>query len=94
MAQISLTIPDGMLSTAKRKAKTEGYRSVQEYLLQALRDKWFMDNLPRYERIFNEMKSGKGYSMTPEEFTHWSGLLRKGSRKEAEEFMKAHKKRK
>jgi hypothetical protein len=53
-----------------------------------------MDNLPRYERIFNEMKSGKGYSMTPEEFTHWSGLLRKGSRKEAEEFMKAHKKRK
>lgn len=90
MAQISLSIPDPMLATARKKAKAEGYRSVQEYLLQALRDKWFMDNLPRYERIYKDLKAGKGYSMTPEEFSEYSALIRKGSRKEVDAFLKTH----
>jgi len=91
MTQISVAIPDGMLKTAQKKAKQEGYRSVQEYMLQALRDKWFMDNLPKYERILDEVKAGKGYSMSTEEYRRYSGLLQKGSVKEADAFLKAHK---
>lgn len=90
MAQISLAIPDGMLAAAKKRAKAEGYRSVQEYLLQALRDKWFMDNLPRYERIYREAKEGKGYRMTAEEFAEYSDLIRKGDRKKVDEFLRTH----
>ena len=94
MTQISLAIPEGMLRTAKQKAKAEGYRSVQEYMLQALRDKWFIDNLSRYERIAKDLDNGKGYSMSLEEFQKHSELLRKGSVKEADAFLKEHKMRK
>jgi Arc/MetJ-type ribon-helix-helix transcriptional regulator len=75
--QISLAIPEPMLKAAQRKARAEGYRSVQEYILQALRDKWFIDNLPRYERIAKELEEGKGTKMTLAEFNRWSQSLRK-----------------
>lgn len=94
MTQISLTIPDEMLNTVKKRAKAEGFRNVQEYLLQALRDKWFLDNLPRYEKLAADLDKGKGYSMSIDEFKQYNALLRKGSEKEAEAFMKAHKMRK
>lgn len=70
--QISLTIPEPMLRKAQQKAKEEGFRNVQEYCLQALRDKWFMDNLPRYERIAKQMERRPGKKMTVKEFLEWS----------------------
>jgi hypothetical protein len=77
MTQISLSIPEGMLKAAKAKAKAEGHRSVQEYILQCMRDKWFMDRLPHYERIAKELDEGKGTTTTIEEFKAWSQGLRK-----------------
>lgn len=48
-----------------------GFRSTQEVLLQCARDKIFLENLPRYERIARELENGKGTTSTKEEFLRW-----------------------
>lgn len=75
--QISVTMPMPMYRYTVQKAKKDGHRSVQEYMLQALRDKWFMDRLPHYERIMKDLDEGKGTKMTIEEFERWNERLRK-----------------
>ncbi len=75
--QINLTIPKTMLDRAKKQAKEDGYRTVQEYILQSLRDKWFLENLPRYDAIAKELDEGKGTEMTLDEFKQWGEDLRK-----------------
>lgn len=88
--QISLTIPEPMLRKAQQKAKEEGFRNVQEYCLQALRDKWFMERLPYYEKLSKELDEGKGYEMDLEEWEQYRKLYGK----ERTKFLKAHKIRK
>ena len=67
--QISLTIPDTLFKSVKKQSKEHGFRSVQEYMLQCARDKIFLENLPRYERIAQGMENEK--TMTKKEFLAW-----------------------
>ena len=67
--QISLTLPDFLFKSVKKRSKEHGFRSVQEDLLQCARDKIFLENLPRYERVMREMqKEGK---MSKEDLFAW-----------------------
>jgi metal-responsive CopG/Arc/MetJ family transcriptional regulator len=66
MKQISLTIPEKLYDESKRYCSLEGYRNVQELILEMLRDEIFKKNLPKYERILKQaQKTGK--RMTQEE---------------------------
>jgi hypothetical protein len=77
--QISLTIPETMFRSAQKMAKKEGYRSVQEFVLQLMRDRFFLQNLPRYQRIASELDEGKGTRMTVEEFLEEGRRMRRNS---------------
>jgi hypothetical protein len=56
--QISLTLPDEIHTTSTKYAKDNGFRSVQEYILDSLRERIVHD---RRARIIEErMKRGKG----------------------------------
>lgn len=66
MKQISVTIPENLYNQSEKYCSIEGYRNVQELILELLRDEIFKKNLPKYERILKQaQKTGK--RMTQEE---------------------------
>jgi metal-responsive CopG/Arc/MetJ family transcriptional regulator len=72
MKQISLTIPDKLYKESKEYAEEFGFKNMQEFILDIMREKVFYDNLPRYQKILERMKKGKGVTtMTQKEFKHY-----------------------
>ena len=76
--QLNLTIPQPMLKRVQQKTKEDGYRSAQEYILQAVRDKWFLENIGAYQAIAKGIDPKKRMSVS--EFAVWSKSVRKNSK--------------
>jgi|GEM_PF-4401933 len=63
--QISLTLPNDMHVTSSKYAKDNGFRSVQEYILDSLRERIVHDR--RMHIIEERMKKGKGVNTFSQE---------------------------
>jgi metal-responsive CopG/Arc/MetJ family transcriptional regulator len=59
LKQISLSIPDNLLEASKEYSKEFGYKNVQEFILELIRRKVFIEKFERYQKIEKDMKKGK-----------------------------------
>jgi metal-responsive CopG/Arc/MetJ family transcriptional regulator len=59
LKQISLTMPENLLNATKDYSKEFGYRNVQEFILELVRNRVLYENIERYKKIEQEMKAGK-----------------------------------
>ena len=59
LKQISLSIPDNLLEASKEYSKDFGYKNVQEFILELIRRKVFIEKFERYQKIERDMKKGK-----------------------------------
>ncbi len=60
LKQISLAIPENLLDASKEYSEDFGYKNVQEFILDLVRDKVVMQNFNRYKTIENRMKKKVG----------------------------------
>ena len=60
LKQISLTIPENLLQVSKDYSEHFGYKNVQEFILDLVRDKVMLRNIERYKRIDERMSKGIG----------------------------------
>ncbi len=60
LKQISLTIPENLLHASKEYSEHFGYKNVQEFILDLVRDKVVLQNIERYRKIDERMKKGIG----------------------------------
>ena len=51
-AQINIRLPDRLQSAAEQYVDNYGYRNIQEFILEAIRDKIFRDN--KYDETFSD----------------------------------------
>ncbi len=58
--QISLTIPEHLFAASKEYSEGYGYRNVQEFILELIRNKVIYENSERYRCIEERMKKGIG----------------------------------
>lgn len=58
MKQISLTVPDVLLEVSKEYSEEYGYRTIQEFIVDLLRQKVVSGNAERYREIEYRMKKG------------------------------------
>ena len=75
LKQISLTIPENLLNETKEYSKEFGYRNVQEFILELVRNRVLFEKIERYQRIERDMKKGKN--------------VKKFNQKEAVEYLKS-----
>jgi metal-responsive CopG/Arc/MetJ family transcriptional regulator len=66
LKQISLTLPEKLLEASKEHSEEFGYKNVQEFILDLVRDKVIMEKVERYSSIEKRMK-GKAKKMTQDE---------------------------
>jgi metal-responsive CopG/Arc/MetJ family transcriptional regulator len=59
LKQISLTIPENLLNETKEYSKEFGYRNVQEFILELVRNRVLFEKVERYQKIERDMKKGK-----------------------------------
>jgi metal-responsive CopG/Arc/MetJ family transcriptional regulator len=59
LKQISLTLPENLLNATKDYSKEFGYRNVQEFILELVRNRVLFENIERYQKIERDMKRGK-----------------------------------
>jgi metal-responsive CopG/Arc/MetJ family transcriptional regulator len=59
LKQISLTLPENLLNATKDYSKEFGYRNVQEFILELVRNRVLYENVERYQKIEQDMKAGK-----------------------------------
>ena len=59
LKQISLTIPENLLTASQEYSKEFGYRNVQEFILELMRKKVFFEKIERYKQIETDMKKGR-----------------------------------
>lgn len=59
LKQISLSIPDNLLEASKEYSKEFGYKNVQEFILELIRRKVFIEKFERYQKIEKDMKKEK-----------------------------------
>jgi len=59
LKQISLTLPENLLNATKDYSKEFGYRNVQEFILELVRNRVLFENVERYQKIERDMKRGK-----------------------------------
>jgi len=59
LKQISLTIPENLLNATKDYSKEFGYRNVQEFILELVRNRVLCEKIERYQKIESDMKHGK-----------------------------------
>ncbi|MCX6671968.1 MAG: ribbon-helix-helix domain-containing protein, partial [Euryarchaeota archaeon] len=59
LKQISLTLPENLLNATKDYSKEFGYRNVQEFILELVRNRVLFENIERYQKIEQDMKRGK-----------------------------------
>ena len=57
-SQISLTLPETLLAASKEYSEEYGYRNIQEFIVDLLRKKVFLENADRYRKIEERMKKG------------------------------------
>ena len=60
LKQISLTIPENLLQASKDYSEHFGYKNVQEFILDLVRDKVVLQNIERYKKIDERMSKGIG----------------------------------
>ena len=60
LKQISLTIPEHLLLASKDYSEQFGYKNVQEFILDLVRDKVVLQNIERYRKIDERMRKGLG----------------------------------
>ena len=60
LKQISLTIPENLLQVSKDYSEHFGYKNVQEFILELVRDKVMLKNIERYKQIDERMSRGIG----------------------------------
>lgn len=58
--QISLTLPEPLLIASKEYSEEYGYRNIQEFIIDLIRQKVIMENATRYREIEERMKKGIG----------------------------------
>jgi len=58
--QISLAMPETLFEASKEYSKELGYRSMQEFVLELVRNKVIVENIERYRKIEDRMKAGIG----------------------------------
>jgi metal-responsive CopG/Arc/MetJ family transcriptional regulator len=59
LKQISLTLPENLLNATKDYSKEFGYRNVQEFILELVRNRVLFEKIERYRKIEHDMKRGK-----------------------------------
>lgn len=59
LKQISLSLPENLLKATKDYSKEFGYRNVQEFIIELVRNRVLYENIERYQKIEQEMKAGK-----------------------------------
>jgi len=59
LKQISLTLPENLLNATKDYSKEFGYRNVQEFILELVRNRVLFEKVERYQKIERDMKRGK-----------------------------------
>ena len=60
LKQISLTMPENLLQASKGYSEQFGYKNVQEFILDLVRDKIMLQNIERYKKIDERMTKGLG----------------------------------
>jgi len=75
LKQISLTMPENLLKASKEYSKEFGYRNLQEFVLELIRNKVFFERMERYQKIENDMIDGKN--------------VKKFNQKDAVEYLKS-----
>lgn len=60
LKQISLTMPENLLQASREYSEQFGYKNVQEFILDLVRDNVMMRNIGRYRKIDERMKKGLG----------------------------------
>src|SRR3990167_9587312 len=60
LKQISLTMPENLLQASREYSEQFGYKNVQEFILDLVRDKIMLQNIERYRKIDGRMKKGLG----------------------------------
>jgi len=58
--QISVTLPETLFAASKEYSEEYGYRNIQEFIVDLLRKKIFLENADRYREIEERMKKGVG----------------------------------
>jgi metal-responsive CopG/Arc/MetJ family transcriptional regulator len=59
LKQISLSMPENLFKASNDYTKELGYRSLQEFILELIRNKVMLENIGRYNNIEKDMKAGK-----------------------------------
>ena len=67
MKQISLTIPDALFAASKGYIEEFGYKNMQEFILDVVRNTVFWDRLNRYSEIEDRMRKGGVKRLSQEE---------------------------
>ena len=60
LKQISLTIPENLLQESRKYSEEFGYKNVQEFILDLVRDRVMLQNIERYRQIDRRMSKGIG----------------------------------
>jgi len=60
LKQISLAIPENLLQASREYSEEFGYKNVQEFILDLVRDKVILQNIERYRQIDRRMAKGIG----------------------------------
>ncbi|MEK6938761.1 MAG: hypothetical protein AABX04_06990 [Nanoarchaeota archaeon] len=60
LKQISLTLPEPLFEASKEYSEEYGFRTVQEFIVDLIRKKVFLENAERYREIEERMKKGIG----------------------------------
>ena len=68
-------MPENLLKASKEYSKEFGYRNLQEFVLELIRNKVFFERMERYQKIENDMIGGKN--------------VKKFNQKDAVEYLKS-----
>ena len=55
LKQISLAMPENLLQASRNYSEQFGYKNVQEFILDLVRDKVVLQNIERYRKIDERM---------------------------------------
>ena len=60
LKQINLTMPENLLQASREHSEHFGYKNIQEFILDLIRDKVVFQNTERYKKIDQRMSKGVG----------------------------------
>ncbi|MBT5022947.1 hypothetical protein HOK51_03085 [Candidatus Woesearchaeota archaeon] len=59
LKQISLSMPNNLFEASQEFSSDFGYKNIQEFILELIRQKVFIERFERYSEIEAQMKGGK-----------------------------------